>query len=267
MNEVVKTETALPIPLDELSQDTGLGGKVELRDVAIPYLYVLQTNSPQCNPDHAKYIKGATAGMLYLSNLEKIYPGREVGLDVVPCYYERLVTEWLPRSVGGGMVTSHDPNAEILTTAKIVEIEGKEVLVLPNGHELQETAYHYFLAKSPSENGAWVQCVSPFKSTALKASRRMNSIISTTNIPGTDKKAPRFLFKWRFTTVKEQRDNYVWSSPKLEQQDMVSAEIYAAAKAYAQIAATGILRRAQVESEQEDTTNEKVSRNVEDAPF
>jgi hypothetical protein len=70
-------------------------------------------------------------------------------------------------------------------------------------------------------------------------------------IPNTDKKAPRFLFKWKLTTIKEQKDAYVWSSPKLEQEQMVSADVYAAAKAYAIIAAKGVLRRALVEAEQE----------------
>lgn len=267
MNEITPTnQTSLPMSLEDLAQDAGLGGKVELKDIAIPYLYVLQTNSPQCNPDHAKYIKGATAGMLYLSNLERIYPGREAGLLVVPCYYERLITEWLPRSAGGGLIASHDPDADIVKTAVLKTVEDKEVLVLPNGHELVETAYHYFLAKPLDEN-TWIQCIAPFKSTSLKASRRMNSIISTSTIPGTDKKAPRFLFIWRFSTIKEQKDNYVWSSPKLEQMGMVSADVYASAKAYAQVASTGLLRRALAESEMEDTTGEKVQRKTEDAPF
>lgn len=253
----------IPFSVEEMAKDTELGGKLSLQDIAIPYLYILQTNSPQCNPDHAKYIKGATASMLYLSNLEKVYDGRETGLPIVPCYYERLMSEWIPRNQGGGLVASHDPEADICKTAVLKKIEEKDILVLPNGHHLIETAYHYWLAYPPDMK-VWVQCIAPFKSTALKVSRRMNSHISTTMIPGTDKKAPRFLYMWNITTVKEQDDQYVWSSPKLEKLKMVSADVYAAAKAYAVIAAKGVLRRSIVESEQEQG---RVSADTEDSPY
>jgi hypothetical protein len=239
----------IPFSVDEMAADTELGGKLSLQDIAVPYLYILQTNSPQVNPDHAKYIKNATAGMLYLSNIEQVFNGRDTGLPIVPCFYERLVNEWIPRNLGGGLVASLDPEADILKTCIRREIDGKEVLVRPdNGHHMIETAYHYFLV---GLERTWVQTICPFKSTALKVSRRMNSNIATTMIPGTDKKAPRFLYKWQFTTIKEQADEYVWSSPKLEKGGMVSADVYAAAKAFAQIAAKGVLRRAAVEAEQE----------------
>lgn len=241
----------MPFSVDEMAEDANLGGKINLSDIAVPYLYILQANSPQVNPDHAKYVPDAKAGMIYLSNLEKVFDGRNTGILIVPCYYERLVTEWLPRSSGGGLVASHDPEAEILKTAKSVESEGKTIQVLPNGHQIIETAYHYFLAQDPGSK-VWYQTIAPFKSTALKASRRMNSTISTTNIPGTDKRAPRFLFKWKLTSIKEQKDDYVWSSPKLEQLDTVTADVYRAAKDYALVAAKGVLRRAAVESEQEE---------------
>jgi hypothetical protein len=149
------------------------------------------------------------------------------------------------------LVASHEPEAEILKDVKTVTSEGKSIQVLPNGHQVIETAYHYLLAQDPDKK-VWYQVIAPFKSTALKASRRMNSTLSTTMIPNSEKKAPRWLFKWRLTTVKEQKDNYVWSSPKLEQLDMVSADVYSAGKAYAIVAAKGLLRRVAAEAEMEN---------------
>jgi len=242
----------MPFSVEELVEDAGLGGKINLSDIAVPYLYVLQTNSPQVNPDHAKYVAEAKPGMIYLSNLEKVFDGRNIGMHIVPCYYERLVTEWLPRNAGGGLVASHDPEADILKTARTVESEGKSIQVLPNGHQIIETAYHYWLAQDP-ESKVWYQTIAPFKSTALKASRRMNSTLSTTMIPNTDKRAPRWLYKWKLTSIKEQKDDYVWSSPKLEQlSEMVTADVYRAAKDYALVSAKGLLRRVALESEQEE---------------
>lgn len=252
----------IPMSVEDLVRDEMLGGKMGLQDIAVPYLYILQLMSPQVNPDHAKYINGTKPGQLYLTNLEKFYDGRDTGLSVVPCYYERLFTEWVPVSAGGGLVASHDPDADIVKQATWKDVEGKNTLCLPNGHQLVETGYHYMLAYLP-DSKTWVQCIAPFKSTALKVSRKMNSLISTTMIPGTDKKAPRFLYRWKMTTIKEQKDQYVWSSPKLELEKMVSADVYAAAKAYAVIAAKGVLRRAIVEAEQESSST--VDHN--EAPF
>jgi len=92
----------------------------------------------------------------------------------------------------------------------------------------------------------------PMKSTALKVSRKMNSALSVLKVPGADAKAPRFLYTWRMTTVKEQKDDMIWSSPKIEIADMVTREIYKSAKDYAVIASQGMLRRDAIEAGMEE---------------
>jgi hypothetical protein len=238
----------MPFSVEDMVADSNLGGKVSLADISIPYLYILQPLSPQVNEDHAKYISGAKPGMLYMSNLELVFDGRDTGLIIVPCYYERLINEWTPREKGGGLIASHEVESDIMKQAKPNE---KGQMFLPNGHQVIDTAYHYVLAQDPRTK-IWHQCIMPFKGTHHKASRRMNSTISTTMIPNTDKRAPRFLYKWKLTTLKEQKDEFIYSVPKLEQLDMVTADIYQAAKAYALISAKGILRRVAVEAEQNE---------------
>lgn len=256
-NEItLKSENALaevPFNIEEMAADVDLGGKVSLKDIAIPYLYVLQSNSPQTNADHSKYIKGAASGMWYLTNLELVFDGREEGLEFIPCFFESLVTEWTPREQGGGLIASHDPSAEILTKAKPNE---RGQLFLPNGHQLIDTAYHYILVKRP-DNGSWTQAIMPMKSTALKVSRRMNSTIATTMIPGTSKQAPRWLYKWHALTTRETKDQYVFSAPKFTQSGMVTANEYNAAKQYAMISSKGLLRRVAMESAAEETVDNK----------
>lgn len=245
--QAANTEVGMPVNLDELTQDSALGGNIGLQDISVPYLYILQSNSPQTNPDHPKYIEGAKAGMLYLTNIEKVYDGRDVGLIFVPCFYERLITEWKPRESGGGLVAYHPAETDLMLQAKPND---KGQLFLPNGNQVIETAYHYFIVRDP-KTGTWYQAIAPFKSTGMKASRKMNSQISTTNIPNTDKRAPRFLYKWLMKTNKEQKDDYVWSSPKFEMLDMCNAAEYTAARAFAIASSKGLLRRAAVESEME----------------
>lgn len=248
----------MPFSVEDMAADAGLGGKVSLADISIPYLYILQPLSPQVNEDHAKYIAGAKPGMLYMSNLELVFDGRETGLTIVPCYYERLINEWTPREKGGGLIASHEVESDIMKNARPNE---KGQMFLPNGHQVIDTAYHYVLAQDPKTK-VWHQCIMPFKGTHHKASRRMNSTISTTMIPNTDKKAPRFLYKWKLTTLKEQKDEFIYSVPKLEQLDMVTADIYQAAKAYALVSAKGILRRAAVEAELNEETASNNARSV-----
>jgi hypothetical protein len=258
-NEItLKSENALaevPFNIEDMAADADLGGKVSLKDIAIPYLYVLQSNSPQTNADHSKYITGAASGMWYLTNLELTFDGREKGLEFIPCYFESLVTEWTPREQGGGLIASHDPGAPILNSAKPNE---RGQLFLPNGHQLIDTAYHYILVKRP-DNDAWTQAIMPMKSTALKVSRRMNSTIATTMIPGTSKQAPRWLHKWHALTIRETKDQYVFSAPKFAQLGMVTANEYNAAKQYALIASKGLLRRVALESAAEETVDNRPS--------
>jgi hypothetical protein len=178
----------------------------------------------------------------------------------VPCFYERVLVEWIAREQGGGLVASYDPDDKIVDTATADE-RGK--LVLDNGHILVDTAYWYCLIKV---DDVWKQCVIPFKSTALKTSRKWNSTIATTYIPGTQKQGPRWLHQYKFQSIKEQKDNFVWSSPVITQDVIVTKAVYDAAKSYALIAAKGILRRKVLVSEAQNQTS--VKQTIDDeVPF
>lgn len=240
------------LSVDELTKDANLGGTVGMQDIAIPYLYCLQSNSPQAIEDHAKYIVGAKSSMLYLTVLEKIFEGREKGILVVPCHYERLITEWVDRDAGGGLVRSYPAGDPIMDRAK-PDAKGRPVL--PNGHLLIDTAYHYLLINEPGTQ-IWHQGICPMKSTHLKRSRRWNSEINTTKIPGTDSKAPRFLYMYRFRTEKEQKDDNVYNVPVITKEGLVAADVYHNAKALSKIAAESTLRNAAAESAQQGAEDE-----------
>src|SRR5262245_9849572 len=248
----LKSETSLanmPISLEDLKKDAELGGQIGLKDIAIPFLYVLQTNSPQCNPDHEKYVEGAKAGMYLLTVVDKVFDGRDKGILLVPCYYERKIMEWIAREEGGGLVGSYEAEHPIMRDAKPND---KGQMILPNGHMLMDTAYHYVLVYDETDK-TWTQAIFPMKSTALKVSRKLNSIIKKTLIPGTQNRAPRFLYSFNFKTVKESKDTNVWSSPTFEQYGIVSREVYDNAKAYAQIAGQNLLARAPESAENVDS--------------
>lgn len=235
------------VNLEEMRKDAKLGGELNMQDIAIPYLYLLQSNSPQAQVDHDKYIQGATASMFYLTVIERVYEGRAKGLRIVPCYYERQITEWVDRDAGGGLVRSYPWNDPIISKAKT---DDKNRLRLANGHLLVETAYHYVMMQDP-ETMVWYDCIMPLKSTMLKKSRKFNSEISDTKIPGTQDKAPRFLYTWIIKTQKEQKDQNVWNIPIFTREELVTADVYQHAKMFSRVAEQTTLRRPAVEAEME----------------
>jgi hypothetical protein len=229
----------------EFAADVLMGGKLGLRDIAIPFVMLLQPLSPQCLVDHNKYVKGATTGMIFLSVLDKLFDGRETGVLFVPCYYERKFVEWRPLASGGGLVNTHNADSALMEKTNLNE---KGIPTLPNGNQLIETAYHYVLV-CDGDDGPWHQAVFPMKSTALKASRKLNSAIATTLVPGTGNQAPRFLNSWRLKTVKESNDAGIWSAPAIEFVGQVTQDVYFKAREYARLASSGALNNAVVAAE------------------
>lgn len=240
----VKESANLPAGMDmeELLRDSGVGvDSMGMDDVAVPYLYILQTNSPQVNPDHDLYIEGATAGMFYNNVSGEVYDGRKEGLVVIPCAYERKYVEWVPRDNGGGYVADHDIDSDILSETSPNE---KGIPCLKNGNLIVETAYHYVYFKNPKD-GQWDQIIIPMKSTMLKKSRRWNKTLMATLIPGTANRAPRWLYPYQLKTAKETKNDNTWSNFDIERlPDMVTAEQYRAAKSFAELFSAGAIVKA-----------------------
>ena len=238
-------ENQLPANLDDILADVGLGGKVTAADIAIPYLEILQGLSPQVQPASPKYLKGAIVSNLFLTVMDEFYPG-DIGLDIVPCFYERVHNEWTPRSKGGGLVKTYDPEAGMVAKGKATDPNKPAELYLPNGNLIIDTMYHYILTGRPEKG--WTQTIFPLKSTMLKHSRKWTSNLETMLIPGTAHKAPRWMYKWRLTTMPEDKKGNIWYVPAWKQGDRVDMDTYKMAKDYAKIAATGMLRRPMEES-------------------
>lgn len=240
----VKESAQLPAGLDmeDLLRDSGAGvSGMGMDDVAVPYLYILQQMSPQVDPDNDSYVEGAKPGMFYNNVNEEIYEGRENGVVVIPCAYERKYVEWVDRDSGGGYVADHDIDSGILSECTPNE---KGIPVLKNGHLIVETAYHYVYMKNPL-TGIWEEIIIPMKSTMLKKSRRWNKTLMATLIPGTSNQAPRWLYPYRLKTVKETKNNNTWSNFDIERlPDMVTADQYRACKAFAELFSKGLVTRA-----------------------
>lgn len=240
----VKESAQLPagMEMDDILRDAGVGvDSMGMDDVAVPYLYILQQMSPQAQEDNDAYIQGAKPGMFYNNVSEEIYDGREKGIVVIPCAYERKYVEWVDRDSGGGYVADHDIDSGILSETSPND---KGIPVLKNGHLIIETAYHYVYAQNPN-TGIWEELIIPMKSTMLKKSRRWNKALVSTLVPGTSHRAPRWLYPYLIKTVKETKNNNTWSNFDIERlPDMVTADQYRACKAFAELFTQGLVTRA-----------------------
>lgn len=230
-NEVAKkTNAANEMVEFDVGDDVALGGKVSAADLSLPFLRILQGLSPQLNRDHPSYIKGAAAGDICLTVLNRFWE-RDEGVTMVFCHYSRVFVEWRPQEMGGGMVNIYGPEDKIINTAERGE---KGARLMENGNALVETAYHAVLV---DVDGKWVQAVMPLKSTMLKISKRMNNLLTSLEVKdsnGNFVQAPRWVKKFTMTTTNETRLGNTWAVPVFTPQDgFVDRDTYAIAKEWA----------------------------------
>ena len=140
-----KKETSV-MPLATLEADShaasGFGNIDAQRDLAIPYINILQPNSPQVNKTKAEFIQGATAGQFFNTVTQELSDH----ILVLPSYYHLKYVEWVPREKGGGLVQVHSAESGIL--GKTMKEGNKDVL--PNGNYVATTAYHYVVVMTGS---------------------------------------------------------------------------------------------------------------------
>lgn len=128
-------------------------------DVLIPFLNVLQSNSPEVDD-----VTGAKPGMLYNTASGKLY----TELVFVPCLTQHSFVEWRPRDAGGGFVNRHGIHDPIVLEAKAnAERFGKNKT--PNGNDLVETFYIYGIYEEGQEFEPFILSCSSTKISAYKA--------------------------------------------------------------------------------------------------
>jgi hypothetical protein len=249
----VKINGNLPtdMDLDFLLADAGKGvDDMGSGDVGIPYVSVLQTNSPQVNPGHAKYVENARAGFFYNTATGEVL-GKSI--LVASCAHERKYVEWLDRDSGqGGYVQDHDIDSDILSKTR-PNAKGKPALA--NTNMIVETAYQYCLLIDP-ETGNFKQVVIPLKSTMLKKNRRWNNLLLDTMIPGTTTTAPRWLYPYELTTLLESKGENSWFNIEVTRaEEPVSKDVYMAGRKFNELFLAGAVKRAK---ETDDAAEEPV---------
>jgi len=189
-------------------------------DYAVPFLRVLQSNSPEVVKGDPAYIPGAEAGMFVNTLTHEVY-GTEI--ELVPIKCEPIWLEYSPK-VGdkkGEFKGKHPVNS--------VPVKGNvyDGLFMENGNEIKETLVFYCLVK-----GHETELPVCFSLTAsmIKHGKTWNALIYTVRTPS-GKQAPYFSSYWKISTSLNTKDGNRWynigsKSANIERTGFVPEEVF-----------------------------------------
>lgn len=222
---------------DDLMADAGGGMQgVTSDDLAIPFVNIIQSNSPQRKKSDGAYINGIDEGDIYNTVSQEYFTNADGGVIVVPCAYHFSYRHWKAREDGGGFLGQYERDDKIVSEATR---DGSR-RILPDGTYLADTADHYVLLVLP--DGSFKRAVISMTSTQLKKSRRWMTIMAEEMLrtsSGQVFQAPTFLFKYRLTTQAEDNDKGSWFGWRIEKVGKLDysgseSDIYQAAKAFSE---------------------------------
>lgn len=224
----------------DYAADAGAGVKdMTAADVALPFIVILQKGSPQVDVDHANHAEYADGDYETGDFFDTVTREKYKELTVIDCGYLACYVEWKSRDSGGGFVAQHPLTTDLIKKTKRNE---KNQDVLPNGNLLVNTHYHYCLLV---KDDGYSQCVISMTSTQLKKSRRWNSLMLGSKVPGPNGpvQAPRFANMWKLTTVAEKNDQGNWRGWVIEPLGLVQdLALYNAARDFYKVIEQGLVR-------------------------
>jgi hypothetical protein len=250
-----KEEFAVSTEVASFEEDAGAGFEnADADSFTIPYLIVLQSNSPQIDEDDPKYITGAKAGMFMNTVTEELFDE----VTCVPVHYEHKMVEWVPRDAGGGFRGQYD-----IDDPKVLDLErgddGK--FILDNGNFMADTRYHFILVMK--EDGAFEPVVLSLTSTQIKKSKNWMTQMNNLKIKGSKGMftPATFSHKYTITSVGESNDKGNWKGWKFSMDSILAPEemyMYAAAKEFRDAISKGAARAAQPMETEAGTGKEDV---------
>jgi len=207
--------TAVGKPLESLRLEPGGGFEdADIDSYAIPFIAILQKNSPQCDDTKDEYVDGAKAGMFFNTATGELFDGTK-GILVIPAHFRRSFVEWVPRDQGGGFRGSYGAHEIDMTKLKRDESSGR--FLLENGNELRDTRYH-FCVRLTGDPATSEFCIIGLTSTQIKKSRQWMTRLRMLKVPdgkGGKVTPPTYGSVWRLTTVGEENAKGSWRGWKI----------------------------------------------------
>ena len=240
---------------DALMFEQDVGGGMEgttQESFAIPFLSILQSNSPQVDEASGSAIEGARAGMFFENVTGRMSSGKpDAGVRFVPCAYRRVFLRWGPRGgEGAGFKGEISPEDVALMRERgaLVELDGRLFVPREDGSvdpkrcdRVSDTRNHYVLLLS-DDGESWQQAVLSLTSTQIKKSRTLMSALSSVKLRGANGMytPPTFANVIHATTIAESNDKGNWFGIRMEIEGRVgSAALYSAARAFRDLVVRG----------------------------
>lgn len=165
------------VPTGDYGNDANLGfDKTTQADFTIPFLGIVQSNSPELIDSDARHIPGCKPGSLFNTVTRELYPD---GVIFVPCDTQHMVVEWRPRTKGGGFAGTHQIDSDIVAKAKAGSTQfGKYSTA--EGNDLTETFYMYGMSLAdPNDLENAGLLVVAFTSTKIKKYKQVMTSMRT----------------------------------------------------------------------------------------
>lgn len=199
---LAKTGAGALTAAHDYGHDFGQGFEHQTRDdISIPFLAVLQDNSPQVTDR-----EDCKPGMLFNTVTEDVIDGKK-GIKFVPATTQHVFVEWVPRDKGGGFVAVHDIDSDVVRQARAASKEfGK--YSTPTGNDLVETFYVYATLLDENDE-ANEMAVLAFTSTKISVYKRFNTKLNMFTIrtpDGRKMRPPLFAHRVHLTTVRERNN-------------------------------------------------------------
>lgn len=239
MSDIVeKTTTDLAL-VSMFEEDSRHGFEtMGAQDVSLPFITILQSNSPQCDRTKDEYRKDCEQGMFFDTARQVPMDGAERGIYVIPCFYIRQVLEWKPDRAG--LAAIHPENTPLLKNTTKNE-KGQDVL--GNGNILSNTAQYF--CKYSVDKEEWFDAVISMTSTALKHSRRWNTSLNSNKMIGRDGRPfilPIYSHVWKFTTTTDSNNKGSWFTWNIESDTILEdEELYKACRKLYEDASRGLV--------------------------
>lgn len=143
---------------------------VDSSDLSIPFLTVMQSNSPEIKPE-SKGGLGLEIGQLLNTVTQEAYSG-ETGIGLVPTLTKHEWVEWGERESGGGFIARYDCDDPLIIEAQATQKFGE----YKNGeNNLVETYYIYGILYDVEDGTSMGAAVISFSKTKIKRYKRLMS--------------------------------------------------------------------------------------------
>jgi hypothetical protein len=215
---VAKKESTEMVLADEMAELEGFGTEFEKDELAIPFLSVLQSMSPQVKKSDERYVDGAEEGHLFHTVLNRTFSK----VYFIPCRFQHVVLQWKNRDTGGGLVASFEAGDPAIPAAS----QQERFMVVDDAPDtVLETTLQYVSLLFDEDMQPLGPGVISFKSSQLKYARRFNAALQArmlTRSDGSTFKAPIFSHVYSLQTFPERNDMGSWFSYKIGEGSVVS---------------------------------------------